>query len=346
MIERLSKMIPRDVAKLAFQFHQHDEIPFNVRLYESHQEKLTAHYGNEDWHQMVRPYFHLLTGVDNLLSLAGVEELGEDRVRDCLGCVWHMGTTHHLVEPPLKEPSLAGYRLPELGPYVEQYLRPRWSEELPASRNSFRVASHSFGLFERAWSLRGFENFCRDLIENPTFCEELIEMIADWMLESIDLLLSVPVDAIMLTDDYADQRGMIFGLDRFQRFFVPQWKRIFQRIRKSGVYSILHVCGCATPGVPDLIDCGLDCLESLQPEAMDVYAFKREYGRDIRLWGGLGAQSTLPFGSAQNVRDETKRLKRELGQGGGYVLAPAKNFCDQVPIENVIAYLETASACD
>ena len=117
-------------------------------------------------------------------------------------------------------------------------------------------------------------------------------------------------------DDYADQRGMIFGLERFRRFFVPHWKRLFGRIRKSGVYSVMHVCGCATPAVPDLIDCGLDCLESLQPEAMDVYAFKREYGRDIRLWGGLGAQSTLPFGSAQDVRDETRRLKRELGRGG------------------------------
>ena len=38
----------------------------------------------------------------------------------------------------------------------------------------------------------------------------------------------------------------------------------------------LQVCSEAVPAVPDLIECGLDCLESLQPEAMDVYKLKRD----------------------------------------------------------------------
>jgi len=337
-------MLPREVTKLAFQFQQHEEIPFIFWPAPPEQEEaLTAHYGNEDWRQSHRPYIRLISGIDNLFGHNGLEELDGDRVRDCLGCVWQLGTTHHLIEAPLKEPSLKGLRLPDLAAYVDDHLRPLWETELAEQPDSFRVGSHSFGLFERAWSLRGFENFCMDLIEHPAFCEELIETIADWMLEGLDSLLSVPVDAIMLTDDYADQRGMIFGLDRFQRFFVPHWKRLFSRIRHSGVYSILHVCGCAEPAVPDLIDCGLDCLESLQPEAMDVFALKREYGRDLRFWGGLGSQSTLPFGTPQQVRDETRRLKDELGRGGGYVLAPAKSFCAQVPMANIVAYFDAAS---
>ncbi|MDI7277327.1 MAG: uroporphyrinogen decarboxylase family protein, partial [Anaerolineae bacterium] len=174
---------------------------------------------------------------------------------------------------------------------------------------------------------------------------ELIEHIADWMLQSLDNLLSAPVDAVMLTDDYADQRGMIFGIERFRRFFKPHWRRIFARIRKAGVYSLLHVCGNAAPAVPDLLECGLDCLESLQPEAMDIYRLKREYGRDIRLWGGLGAQSTL-LDSPEAVRLEVRRLKREMGRGGGYVLAGAKGIMEDVPVANVVAYLEEASATE
>jgi len=146
----------------------------------------------------------------------------------------------------------------------------------------------------------------------------------------------------MLTDDYADQRGVIFGLERFRSLFKPCWKRIFGRIKKAGVYSILHVCGCAEPAVPDLIECGLDCLESLQPEAMDIYRLKRQYGKDLRLWGGLGAQYTLPFGTPEEVRAETRRLKLELGRGGGYILAGAKGIGQEVPVANIVAYLEEA----
>jgi uroporphyrinogen decarboxylase len=75
---------------------------------------------------------------------------------------------------------------------------------------------------------------------------------------------------------------------------------------------------------------------------MDIYQLKRDYGRDIRLWGGLGSQSTLPFGKPDDVRTAVRRLKQELGCGGGYILSPAKPITEQVPLENVVACLEEA----
>jgi uroporphyrinogen decarboxylase len=109
------------------------------------------------------------------------------------------------------------------------------------------------------------------------------------------------------------------------------------------VYSILHVCGNAEPALPDLIECGLDCLQSLQPEAMDVYALKKNYGKDLRLWGGLGSQSVLPFGKPDEVKREIRKLKTEMGRGGGYVLSGAKALdVGDVPFANVVAYYEEA----
>ena len=81
-------------------------------------------------------------------------------------------------------------------------------------------------------------------------------------------------------------------------------------------------------------------LESLQPEAMDVYEIKRRYGTNLCLWGGLGTQNVLPFGSPKEVRDEIHKLLKELGRGGGYILAPAKPLMDDVPTENAIAVIE------
>ena len=104
----------------------------------------------------------------------------------------------------------------------------------------------------------------------------------------------------------------------------------------------MHMCGDTSSIVPDLIEIGLDCMESCQPECMDIYDLKKRYGGNIRFWGGLGAQSVLPFGSDEEVRTETRKLKAEMGKGGGYVLAPAKPFCDRVSAANMAAFLEEA----
>ena len=334
-------MIPRDVVKLAFQFQEQREVPFDFNVSPEQAVGLTAHYGGEQWREWAHRYVKWMAGVDNFLSRNGMEKLPNGYERDSLGCVWQMGSTHHLVASPLKEPSLKGYQLPDITQYIRQHLKPLWPAQLEESKESFRMGFHSFGLFERAWSLRGFEAFLMDMHLNPTFCDELLEYLTEWLLQSIDGLLGAPLDLFRLTDDYADQRGMIFGLDKWRRFFKPRYKRIFERIRKAGVYTVLHVCGNAAPAVPDLIECGLDCLESLQPEAMDVYKLKREYGRDIRLWGGLGCQSTL-LSTPEAVRSEVRRLKRELGRGGGYILMGAKGILADTPVPNVIAYLEEA----
>lgn len=92
-----------------------------------------------------------------------------------------------------------------------------------------------------------------------------------------------------------------------------------------------------------MIEMGLDVLESLQPEAMNVYEIKRRYGKNLRLWGGLGTQQLLPFGSPESVRREARRLKSEMGKGGGYILAPAKPLMREVPTENAVAVTEEFS---
>ena len=78
-------------------------------------------------------------------------------------------TTFHLIEPPLKSSSLQGYQLPDLDHYYRQSVFPQAEDLLLQSRDSFRVGVRLFGLFERAWSLRGYTDFMMDLVENEKF---------------------------------------------------------------------------------------------------------------------------------------------------------------------------------
>ena len=335
-------MTPRDVVKLAFQYRETEHVPYCFRVSKEQADALSQYYGNDSWQDDVVSYIGGLSGVDNFLSEEPLVRQDDGTERDCLGCVWKMGSTHHLVDWPLREPAMGDYRLPDLAPYFAQHLRPSWPAQVAATGEQFRIISHSFGLFERAWSLRGFENFLMDLVENGAFAEELLEYITEWFLQSVDLMATGPVDAVFLTDDHAAQRGLLMGCDRWRRLFKPRWKRIFDRVHHYGLYTIMHMCGNTSEVVPDLIEIGLDCMESCQPECMDIYELKRRYGEDIRFWGGLGAQRMLPFCTAEEVRGETARLKREMGRGGGYILAGAKGLGAEVPVENIAAYLEEA----
>jgi len=334
---------PRDVLKLAFQFQPTEVIPYCFSVSDEQAAALTAHYGGDGWAGKVVRFFGWVSSVDNFLCREPLVELPDGTRRDCLGCRWRMGTTHHLVDWPLREPRMGGYRLPDLEEYYRKHLRPLWPDELRATRGRFRLIGHSFGLFERAWSLRGFEGFLTDLAAEERFAEELLERITEWLLQSVDLMAGAPADAVMFTDDHAAQRGMLMGAERWRRLFLPRWRRIFDRVHHYGLYTVLHACGDTSEVVGDLIDAGLDCLESCQPECMDVYALKKRYGADLRFWGGLGAQGVLPFGTPQQVRQETRRLLREMGAGGGYVLAPAKPPGAEVPVANIAAYLEEAT---
>jgi len=73
---------------------------------------------------------------------------------------------------------------------------------------------------------------------------------------------------------------------------------------------------------------------------MNPYALKKAWGDKITFWGCLGSQSTIPFGTPHEVRQEIRRLRSEMGRGGGYILAPAKPLRPETPTENAVVIVE------
>ena len=100
-------------------------------------------------------------------------------------------------------------------------------------------------------------------------------------------------------------------------------------------------CGDVDELFDDLIDLGLNCTNPFQPEVMDVDELLPRYRGRLAFLGGLSTQRTLPFGSADDVRRATEHLL-ELGAEGAYVLAPAHAVPGDVPLENMLAFIEAA----
>ena len=91
----------------------------------------------------------------------------------------------------------------------------------------------------------------------------------------------------------------------------------------------------------DLIEMGLNCFNPFQPEVMDVEALIKQYRGRLAFHGGLSTQRTLPYGSPDDVRKETERLL-SLGSDGGYILSPAHAVPKDVPLDNMLAFIEVA----
>ena len=261
---------------------------------------------------------------------------------DLYGSRWRPAThPSEPVEHALKEPSLKGFSLPKVDELIDGDWQDRALRQIGNDRDHFHVALCN-GHFETMWLLRGFENSLTDMVLHVLFIEKLMEFLTDHFLQIVEKELEIPVDGVMFSDDWGYQEGVIMGAERWRKLFKPHLARLYGAVHKAGRFVITHCDGSIGDILPDLIEIGLDVYQSVQPEARNnsPYNLKREYGRDITFWGGLGSQALIPFGTPREIKDEVRKLCHRMGEGGGYILGPSKEFQPETPVENAAAVVE------
>ena len=197
--------------------------------------------------------------------------------------------------------------------------------------------------FEKANAARGIENFLADMAADPAFAKRLLTSIVDRNMVMLENILSVPeVDGILLGSDWGSQRGLLMSPGVWDEMIRPGEQREYDLVHAYGKDVWVHSCGNVEPLIPSLIQMGLDVLNPVQPEAMDLAHLKRAYGDRLTFWGGISTQDTLPFGTPEEVKREVRRVRALMSRSGGYILAPAQSIQDDVPLENLLALLEVA----
>ena len=259
-----------------------------------------------------------------------------------------------LVGHPLKEPSLEAL---EAFPWPNPKDPARWAGLGEQARALYENTDYALvvgcvfggGLFEYPQFLRGMEEFFVDLVARPRFAEALLERMTEILIAAYESMLDKVgpyAQVVSVCDDLCGQEGPLISPDLYRRLVKPREARLIQAIKaKTKAKVLFHICGAAREFIPDLIEIGVDILNPVQVSArgMDTRTLKKEYGRDLVFWGGsCDTQGTLPFGSVEDVREETKRRIADLAPGGGFVFSPVHNIQDGVPPENVLTLFETA----
>jgi uroporphyrinogen decarboxylase len=112
---------------------------------------------------------------------------------------------------------------------------------------------------------------------------------------------------------------------------------MFQECKKNGIYIVFHSDGFIEPLLPDLIDAGIDCIQSLEaPAGVDLAGLKEKLGDRVCFMGGMDL-TVLSFGTPKNVEDEVKRCIKAAAPGGGYFAGPSHNILD-APWGNILAF--------
>ena len=199
-------------------------------------------------------------------------------------------------------------------------------------------------LWERATFMRGMENLLMDTLLNPKFVEALLQELTDYIIKGMLKLFEMDCEfeAIFLMDDYGAQRSTIISPDQWRKFVKPCLDKIYGLAKENDCDVIHHTCGHVTPIIGDMIDMGLDVLNPIQPETMDIKELKREFGADVTFWGGLSTQDLLINGSPQQVIDQVRWLKDHMAKDGGYIFDTGLTIQADVPEKNLIAMIDEA----
>ena len=307
-------------------------IPYTIYVEDGLAQRLDTHFGGRGgWWRYDNCTVRVLWPLE-------YRQLGEGSYLDPFGVKWlRSGGADCFVDPPVREPDPR--QIPEIDLLpTEEIERTRHICEENANRFVFYQFTMTFG--ERLWCLRGLETYLMDLALHPEFVHDALDVLLEMHMRALDALLTLPVDGITFGDDFGSQRGMMISPVAFRTFFKPRLAKLYERVRRAGKVVGAHSCGDNTPIMRDFIEMGLQVFHPLQPEAMDIVAIKREYGKDLTFRGGIGVQGRLVHGKPRDAAAEVVEATRILSQGGGDLIEPCKPLPSETPIQNAIAAME------
>jgi uroporphyrinogen decarboxylase len=239
--------------------------------------------------------------------------------------------------------ELEEYPFPD---FQQAYCHDHFEDEIKEYHaKDLAVTGSLWGTFwERSWHMRGMDRLFIDFYDNPDFANALLDKMLEIRTFQASRYAEAGVDILHTGDDIGMQKTLLMSLTMWRTWIKPRLAAVIQAAKhiKPDLLVEYHTDGFVEPFIPELIEIGVDVLNPVQPECMNPGEIKKKFGDQIAFSGTIGTQTTLPFGTPDEVRDLVKERIETVGVGGGFILAPSHMVEPDVPWENLIAFFEAA----
>jgi hypothetical protein len=265
---------------------------------------------------------------------------------DNYGCEWHGevdGITGIVDGHPLADwDAFDDYQMPD--PRTHTPLRQVDWEQVRSGmaaakeRGALTVGGLEHGwLFMRLYYLRGFENLMMDMATEDRRLQKLVDMIVEYSRYIVNQYVEMGVDMFHFPEDLGAQDASIMGPKGFDRWIAPAYHSLMQPVRDAGIHVHMHSDGYILDIIDNILACGVNVI-NLQDLAHGIDNIARELKGRVCIDLDIDRQSTVPFGSRQEILDLIEEEVRVLGspQGG---LTTVIGFYPPTPAENVDAVL-------
>ena len=196
-------------------------------------------------------------------------------------------------------------------------------------------------VFTCVWWLMGLEGMSMALVDDPDLVTRLFRKVGEIQFRVFENMIRFDsVGAVWHADDIAFSTQLMVNPRLLRAELFPWYKKVNRMTHDRGKLAIFHSDGAVQAAMEDIIECGFDGLNPIEPKAMDILEIKRKYGSRISLIGNIDLIYTLTRGTPEEVRAEVRQRIHDLAPGGGYAVASANSFPEYVPLANFNALRE------
>ncbi|MCL1856893.1 MAG: hypothetical protein FWF84_04535 [Kiritimatiellaeota bacterium] len=251
------------------------------------------------------------------------------------GC-FHMTRMHHPLKGDATVSEIANHPFPVIEASQEEIdAMVRGIQE----QGFAATASMACSVWETAWYMRSMEDLMVDMLTDDERGSVLLDRVTAFSCERARMYAKARVDVLMTGDDIGMQSTPMMDPELWRRWLKPRFAKVIAAAReaKPDILVWYHSCGYVLPFIGDLLEVGVDILNPIQPECMDLADIHAQYGGRLSYWSTIGTQKVLPFGTPEEVRSTVRRNIDICGKDGGIVIGPTHMVEPEVPWENLEA---------
>jgi uroporphyrinogen decarboxylase len=196
------------------------------------------------------------------------------------------------------------------------------------------------------WYFMDLASLSLTVYDDPGLIDEINGAYVKWVLESAEVAFEAAgkgIDAFMLADDWGGTTALLMSPAHLRRFFIKPFGDIVRGLKKYGMPVAMHNDGNLWDVLDDLVSTGIDGYHPVERGAsMDLAVVKERYGKRLCPIGNINNKTTMVTGTPRDVEREALECLKTAAPGGGYILATDHSLHDDIPTENILAYIEAA----